>query len=77
MRENYIIETRGVSFSVNQEELMFYKFMIENEYLRLTSKQVLEEEDILDIQRYKEYLEVISEQEVKRYEYLWFLNQIT
>ena len=70
MRENYIIETRGVSFSVNQEELMFYKFMIENEYLRLTNKQVLEEEDILDIQRYKEYLEVISEQEVKRYEYL-------
>jgi len=70
MRENYIIETRGVSFSVNQEELVFYKFMIENEYLRLTNKQDLEEEDILDIQRYKGYLEVILQQEEKRYEYL-------
>ena len=70
MRENYIIETRGVSFSVNQEELVFYKFMIENEYLRLTNKQDLDNEDISDIQRYKEYLEIISEQEEKRYEYL-------
>jgi len=69
MRE-YIIETRGVSFSVSQEELMFYKFMIENEYLRLTNKQGLDKEDILDIQRYKEYLETISEQEERRYEYL-------
>jgi len=69
MRE-YIIETRGVSFSVSQEELMFYKFMIENEYLRLTNKQDLDNEDISDIQRYKEYLETISEQEEKRYEYL-------